>query len=370
MPLSASSNVILIPSGSPSGTVTISWSFPTQIQLWERRYRVGPTPAFEPRSVPSTQLQVGSYTQTLRPGEVYEVRALRRDYPGRGLSDAEMARWVLDEILVHALGLPSNLQTDFNERVGGTFYRYQIATSGTPTHAIMEISTDQPVADAAGFRTMPNPMMTVRSFAPAEVHNLTTDDVIFDFAPEDRAKLTRARFALIRVSDGSGRWQQVERPVKTLDRKLTIDFHTIDVQGLGEAPSETEAQMRFLLEVWFFDGQNWGLVKQFDFANHNVTLLPFPVRNHQMNPVVVVGPRPIRRKEVAALQLHVDEFDPWPFEDESAMSHRQLIRVNQGELNENLPLNLTVRAQQPYDPFDTEQEIIVDLRVAVTVEHV
>lgn len=373
MPLSADSSVVLIASGSTTGSVTISWTFPFEILLEERTYKVGSTSVFQRRPIPDTQLFTGSYSQTLTPGDVYEVRAFDRDFFAAGMSDAEKARHMRGEIIVHALALPSNLQSDSNERVGGTFYRYSIATGSTPTHAIMEIGTDRPVADAAGFKTLPSPMMTVTSFNPAILHHLTTDKVIFDLLPEDRSKLTEARFALVRVSDASGGWQQVEREFRTLDRKLTIDFHTIDVQSLGEAPSETEAQMRFLLEVWDFDGQSWGVVQSFLFENHNATLTPFSVRDFVLNPVAVVGPRPVG-KEVAGLAVHVQEFDPWPFEDEYASSvvfgRPQLIRVNQGELNENQPLNLLVRAAQPYDPFDTEQEIVVDVRATVTVEHV
>jgi hypothetical protein len=322
----------------------------------------------------STELKVGFYTQTLRPGEVYEVRAFRLNLPRMGMSDAEMARWALGEVIVHALQLQTTLETDFNERVGGTFYRYSTATAGTPTHAIMEIGRDRPVANAADFRTMPNPIMTVTSFASAELHNLTTDKVIFDLLPEDRAKLTEARFALIRLSDSSGGWQQIERTFKTLDRKLTIDFTKVDAQSIGEPPSETEGEMRFKLEVWDHNGQNWRVVQAFEFQNDYVTLKPFDVRNFVLNPVVVIGPRPVG-KEAVGLAFHVHELDPWPFADEYANSLvwsvlPEVIRVGVGEGVEDQPLNFTLHAAQQYDPFDPEESLIVAVRVDVKVEHV
>ena len=294
MPLSASTNLVLIPSGSPSGTVTISWSFPgEEIKLEESLTKVGSPTSFQRRPIPDTQLVSGSYTQTLTPGDVYEVRAFPRNISFAGMGEAEKARWSIGNVVVHALQLPTNLQTDFNERVGGTFYRYTIATTGTSTHAIMEIGTAPSVAGPAGFRTMPSPMMTVTSFDPATtVHNLTTDKL--DLLPEDRAQLADARFALIRVSDATGGWEQIERTFKTLDRKPTIDFKKVDAQSLGEPPSETEGEMEFKLEAWALDGQDWRVVQAFQFSNNNVTLQPFDVINFVLEPVVVIGPRPVR----------------------------------------------------------------------------
>ena len=373
MTLSTSSNVILIAPGATTGNVTISWDFsPIEIKLEERTYKVGSTAVFQQRSILDSQLSIGSYVQSLTPGDVYEVRAFRRSFIGSGMSDAEKARWKLDEVVVHGLGLPTTLQTDFNEKVGGTFYRYSCATGSTATHGFMEIGKDVPVADAAGFSTMANPIMTVKSFTPATLHRLTTDRVIFDMSPQDRVKLTEARFALIRVSDATGGWQQIVRPLKTLRRRLTIDFHTVDVQSLGEAPSETKAEMRFQLEAWDYVGQAWTVIGSFVFENHNATLTPFSVRDFVLNPVVVVPP--LVRTEVAGLAVHVQEFDPWPFEDEHASSMvfgtPRIITVVPGENSEDLPINMVLRAAQEYDPFDTEQEVVVDVRVTVTVAHV
>jgi hypothetical protein len=70
----------------------------------------------------------------------------------------------------------------------------------------VEIRKSPPVAGAAGFYTMTNPIMAEKSFTPGTLHNLTTDKIIFDLLPEDRLKLTQPRFAVIRVSDAAGRW--------------------------------------------------------------------------------------------------------------------------------------------------------------------
>jgi hypothetical protein len=376
MPLLTDKSVVLIASGATTGDVTISWNFsPLEIKLEERRYSVGSTAVFQQRPIPPTELSVGAYVQTLAPGDIYEVRAFDRNFStGSQNTDAEKARFMLDEVVVRALGLPSTLESDFNERVGGTFYRYSSATGSTLTHGFMEVGRDAPTPpDAAGFRTMPNPIVTVTSFAPATLHNLTTDKVLFDMPSEDRIKLTDARFALIRLSDSAGRWQQIVREFRTLRRRLTIDFHTIDVQSLGEAPSETEAEMRFKLEAWDRPGPTWEIVQAFEFEHHTVTLSPFNVRDFVMNPVVVIGPRPVG-KEVAGLAVHVQEFDPAPFEDEHASSmvfgKPRMIAVKPGEDNEDKPINMVLRAAQEYDPFDTEQEVIVEVGVTVTVAHV
>lgn len=381
MPLTASNEVILIPSGTTTGYVTINWDFsPDKIKLEERTFKVGSTPgAFQPRVIPSNELVAGSYTQALTPGDLYEVRAFDIDFfIGTKASEEMIARGALGKVVVHALGLPTTLQRAFTEKVGGTFYRYSIttgsaATGPIQTHAIMEVGKEEPTADAAGFRIMPNPIMTVKSFTPAITHHLTTDKVIFGLPAEDRMKLTEARFALIRVSDAAGGWQQIVRPFKTLERRVTINFPTIDVQGLGEAPSETEAEMRFKLEAWVRNGQSWQTFQSFEFENHQTTLAPFNVTNFVASPLVVIGPRPIKDL-IAGVAVHVQEFDPWPFEDEHASSigfgGPRVIEVIPGEGNENKPINMILRASQEYDPFDTEQEVIVDARVTVTVEHV
>jgi hypothetical protein len=164
MPLSASESVLLIPSAAATGNVTISWDFsPLEIKLEERTHKVGSTAVFRRRPIVDTELSVGSYVQPLTPGDVYEVRAFDHDFNGSGMSEAEKDREKLGEVVVHALGLMTNLETDHNERVGGTFYRYSCATGSTPTHALMEIGRDEPVADAVGFSTLASPIMTVKS---------------------------------------------------------------------------------------------------------------------------------------------------------------------------------------------------------------
>lgn len=90
-----------------------------------------------------------------------------------------------------------------------------------------------------------------------------------------------------------------------------------------------------------------------------------------LNPVVVIGRRPVG-KEVAALAVHVQEFDPWPFEDEHASSmvfgKPRVIEVKRGENNEDQPINMVVGAAQKHNPSDSETGIVVDVRV--TVNHV
>ncbi len=55
-----------------------------------------------------------------------------------------------------------------------------------------------------------------------------------------------------------------------------------------------------------------------------------------LNPLFVIGRRPVG-KGVAALAVHVQELDPWPFEDEHASSMLlgtpRVIEVKRGENN-------------------------------------
>ena len=46
-----------------------------------------------------------------------------------------------------------------------------------------------------------------------------------------------------------------------------------------------------------------------------------------------------------------------------------MIRVGVGEGVEDQPLHFTLNAAQPYDPFDPETELNVNVWVDVTVEH-
>ncbi len=134
----------------------------------------------------------------------------------------------------------------------------------------MEIGKSPPVAGAAGFYIMTNPIMTVKSFAPEKLHNLTTDKIIFRPLPEDGLKLTQPRFALIGVSDAAGRWQQIVRKIQTLRRRLTIDFHIIYVQS-ARATLGNRSRDAFLARGLGFQRRNLGIVQSFEFENQNVT---------------------------------------------------------------------------------------------------
>jgi hypothetical protein len=63
-----------------------------------------------------------------------------------------------------------------------------------------------------------------------------------------------------------------------------------------------------------------GIVHSFGFENQNLTLPPFSARDFVLNCAVVIGPRPVGR-DVAALAVHVQEFDSWPLEDEHAPAY-------------------------------------------------
>lgn len=373
MPLSASASVVLIDASSNTGNVNISWNFPFDIMLTERLYKVGASPSFQRRPIPDTMLQSGSYSQVLTPGDIYEVRAFDRTLDASNALGAAAERHAIGQVKVVALQRQSSLETNRNEAVGGTFYRYTTHTGTTMTVAWMDIGRDDPPPDAAGFRTMPDPIMKVDSSTAGVTHNLTTDKIIFDLPPSEREKLTSARVALVTIMDGTGGWQQIVRNFRTLQRKLTIEFDQIDVQSIGEPPSETEGEMRFLLEVWERRFDTWEQVRSFAFENHHVTLTPFKVRDFVLDPVVVVGPRPVH-ESVVGVSVHVREFDPWPFVDETATSMTlnspTPIEVKLGEGAENDVPPLTLTAKQQYDPFDPEESLWVDVSVRVKVEHV
>jgi hypothetical protein len=151
MPLSASPDPVLIAPTATTDNVTISWNFsPNEIQLEERTYKVGSTATFQPRPIPSNQLVVGSYTQALTPGDVYEVRAFHRNFfLGKNATDEEKDRHKLDQVVVHALKSPSTLIRNVAEKVGGTFYRASVTTGSAAigpilTHGIMEVGKDEP----------------------------------------------------------------------------------------------------------------------------------------------------------------------------------------------------------------------------------
>jgi hypothetical protein len=225
---------------------------------------------------------------------------------------------------------------------------------------------------------MPNPVFTVKSFTLNNDHVLSTDEVIAHSSQKrkDTEKLTNSHVALILVSDSAGNWEQIERHFQTLQRKLTIDFKTIDASSIGEPASENEAEMQILLQVWDHDGLGWGEIGQVLFENEHVRLTPFAVRDFVSNPVVVVGPRLVEKNH-AAVSLFIKERDPFLFDDLTADSMlfgkpkevEDIFGEDAEQAAEDQPMFVNLRAFSHEEPFDPEQHLDVNAHVFVTVEH-
>jgi hypothetical protein len=122
------------------------------------------------------------------------------------------------------LPTPSSLITDGalpdQQDVGGTYYARKIATGGAPTFATLQLGRTPPAPDAAGLLQIPVPLFVLE--APSET--------IHDFVatPLDPGNLY---FAVVRVHDSGGNWQQVSYAFATKRQVVKLqwqELHIID----------------------------------------------------------------------------------------------------------------------------------------------
>ena len=178
MPLKANKPNVVVTGASATAPVTISWNFPSDsVVLYESLRNVQQPDSYSLVSTPSSQTHMGSYTKDLYPGAVYTVLAFDHVAILSQRRPPIMEREAIDKVTVIAVQGSTQLITDKNEKVCGPYYRIIHVTS-IVSHAMLEIGVAGNLrTDAAGFKSMTDPLLTIPSFTPLLRHRLTTDDL-------------------------------------------------------------------------------------------------------------------------------------------------------------------------------------------------
>jgi hypothetical protein len=298
--MTATPSPVIVAPGSLGPTV-IDWdsgSPKVRVKIFERRNVAGVFSAFSQRALTDPAVN-GSYTISLHPGEVYEAIMFFVNSPVDP-NDPHNEIDPLATVQVFALlPTPSKIITDGGlpgeQDVGGTFYARTVATGSDPTFATLQLGRTAPVPDAAGLLQIATPL-SIFEQPQTTIHP-------FMVTPLDPGNLF---FAVVRVHDSRGRWQQESYKFTTLRQTVKLqwqDLHIINASGNGFfRVSAFEGKTLFadmLNGVWFEritfdDGQIFDIMPQ--------------------AAIVQTGPRVVgpANREIALL-LEGWHYRSWPF---------------------------------------------------------
>ncbi len=229
--------VLDVEGGESSGTTTITYEKEPYQVLW---HRVNFAPwsrvsLLAPPDQGARAMRRGSFSSPLLgPGAVYQVRLFEGHHdPNAVAPDRFLA--AVDVYCLRKRPRSTTLISDINEQVGGTFYRARAITQ-VPTCMQIVIGDRPPNRDADGLLGFDK---VIGSAPPFPV-----------FASDQAAQVTpllpgHPHFAFIRVIDGFGNWQFLERQFTTLRRKTTARTAEVVIQNDGDPFATSDAQFEF-----------------------------------------------------------------------------------------------------------------------------
>ena len=215
--------------------------------LWERT--VGqqwtPIPLDPPRIISSPSgnaKQDGSFSQTLKPGQVYQVVLYNGSIDPNVVDPDGASREQRPDASVTVMALlkdpeRTNLIVDQARGIGGTWFRKVVQTT-VPTFFVLQAGDRAPFADTDGLERFQAPLVTVFDL-PGTQH----DRLIEPLLPGNPI------FSLMRVIDDDGNWQTAVDLFLTKQRKVTISFDVLHVINDG-AEGDTTAEFR----IWVMEG--------------------------------------------------------------------------------------------------------------------
>jgi hypothetical protein len=259
--------------------------------LWERTVgqKWTPIPLDPPRIISSPSgnaKQDGSFSQTLKPGQVYQVVLYNRSIDPNVVDPDGASREQRPDASVTVVALlkdpeRTNLIVDQARGIGGTWFRKVVRTT-VPTFFVLQAGDRAPFADADGLERFQAPLATVFD-RPGTQH----DRLIEPLLPGNPI------FSLMRVIDDDGNWQTAVDLFLTKQRKVTISFDKLHVINDG-AEGDTTAEFR----IWVMEGGS--VVQGYFFGNvdtFKITDEPSPGDEDQeliplapLCPTFVLGP--------------------------------------------------------------------------------
>ncbi len=384
--LFASPDVLVIDrqAGQQTGTAHITYSARPgdEPRLWERIVGAGPWVRVDlkaPRilSSPSGDPQVdGQFSQTLSPGQVYQVVMYSwDDFDPNEVDPNGPSRRRADGLVtvIAVLKDPESreLVTSQDQNVGGTWFRKTVSTV-QPTTFTLQVSSDPPFVDADGIERFVAPLGTFYGTDLATSH----DGQVEPLLPGNDL------FSLTRVVDEVGNWQTLEETIRTRRRKVTIEFDKLHIINDG-ANGDTTAEFR----IWVVEGE--AAVKGFFFGDvdtFEITDRPSPGEEHKelipigtFCPPFTIGPKDVTDStyRVSILTRGLcwrafgandytsnfrlgDEF-PGP---KTSVPHHASFRFPTGDHEQVNGAPFSVRTRQQV--VDVEFEYAVFMRVTVT----
>lgn len=267
----------------------------TRPMLWERinEDRWTPIDLAPPRilsSLSGDPERDGSFSQNLKPGQVYQVVMYYYEYIDPNDVDPTAAspeqKPDASVTVVALLKDPEEIDliTSEDQNVGGTWFR-KIVMTRVPTFFVLQVSKDPPFKDAQGIDRFLAPLETV-----FDRNNTQHDRQVEPLLPGNHLHYQ------MRLIAEDGNWQIVTQEFRTKQRKVTIDFDVLHIINDG---GENDNTAEF--HIWVMEGTNE--VRDYFFGdvdNFPITDRPGPGEKDQeciplapLCPTFVLGPKDI-----------------------------------------------------------------------------
>jgi hypothetical protein len=173
----------------------------------------------------------------------------------------------------------AQLITSQDQNAGGTWYRKTVATN-KPTYFFLQVGNSPPFTDAEGTRRL-FPVLGAGNQMLSAQHDLQLQPPLL---------AGNNFFALGLVVDETGKWQVFENTFVTKQRKVTLNFGTLNIINDGAVSGGNTAEFN----IWVREGNNtiahffFGNVDNFDISGMPV----IPLAGQGCTPVVI-GPKQI-----------------------------------------------------------------------------
>lgn len=195
----------------------------------------------------------GDFFIKLKPGGVYEAGIYEE---GHGPLTTDPIR--LAHLLVYCIWKKpevTNLITDHNRSVGGTWYKHQIATNVPTDIVLIGASIDPPQNDS---NNIPHFKEPEGNLAQATT---TTQNHFVEFL---NLRPGNHYFFSVMVVDTLGNWDTFMEPFDTLRRKLTVQFTTLHIYNDGDPMGHGEG------EFWFNVSEGTQVSQEFHLPTSDI----------------------------------------------------------------------------------------------------
>ena len=242
----------------------------------------------------------GVFSQTLKPGQVYQVVLYNvvhidpNDIDPSRASPEQRPEASVTVVAMLAEPEETNLIVSQDQNVGGTFFRKVVETA-VPTFVMLQVSQSPPFTDAQGIERFLAPLGTAMGLSSTR-HDRRIEPLL----PGNDL------FYLMRLVDQDGNWQTVSDQFRTLKRTVKVSFDVLHIINDG-VENDGTAEFR----IWVMEGDS--SVKDYFFGdvdNFPITDRPSPGHKDEEDiplarhcPPFTLGPKDVtdQTNEIAIL---------------------------------------------------------------------